>query len=130
MQVRSPYTMYFWMRPPFTRTVDMTQQSQSALSEGTYWKGYAQHMTDASQVVVVGWSLLPATCSLCHFATQHCAGNACIANSAICGSTYNIELVNTRAVRREPIEGALPVILSIYLSIERLSVMVDPRYVN
>ena len=42
----------------------------------------------------------------------------------------NLEFVHTLDVRRARVVTAFPILLSISASRERLSVMVDPRYVN
>ena len=81
----------FW-NAPIVHTADMTQPTQSALSEqGVHsgktstgqdisvgyfvLPGYAQDTADASQVECVKPSLLPGICSPCLAAIQQCAGN-------------------------------------------------------
>ena len=44
--------------------------------------------------------------------------------------TVSLGLVHTREVRRASVVAAFPILLSISVSKERLSVMVEPRYVN
>ena len=82
-------------------TADMTQPSQSALSEqGVHsgktstrqdisvgyfvLPGYAQDMADASQVECVKPSLLPSICSPCLAAIQQCADNTGIVDRHLC----------------------------------------------
>ena len=44
--------------------------------------------------------------------------------------TVNLRKANTSEVRRGSVVAAFPILLSVSVSKERLSVMVEPRYVN
>ena len=95
----------FW-NATIIHTADMTQPSQSALSNQSvhtgkihtgktttrqdisvgYFvlSGYAQDTADASQVERVEPSLLPGVCCPCLAAIQKCAGNTCIVDRHLC----------------------------------------------
>ena len=51
-------------------------------------------------------------------------------NTAILVFTVSLGLVHTRVVRRAWVVAAFPILLSMSASRERLSVMVEPWYVN
>ena len=90
----------FW-NATIVHTANMTQPSQSALSEqgvrsgktstrqdisvGCFvLPGYYQDTADASQVECVKPSLLPGICSQCLAAIQQCAGNTGIVDCHLC----------------------------------------------
>ena len=90
----------FW-NATILHTADMTQPTQSALSEqGVHsgktstrqdisvgyfvLPGYVQDTADASQVESVKPSLLPGICSPCLAAIQQCAGNTGIVDCHLC----------------------------------------------
>ena len=73
-------------------------------------------------------SLLPGICSPCLAAIQQRAGNTGIVDRHIClHRQLGVYLHYTRAVRRARVEAAFLILLSICVSKERLSVMVEPR---
>ena len=102
----------------------MTQPAQSALPKQrilVYWEG--QHETGPQR----------RTLSF-HDRTrirriQLCADDTGVVDCHLC-FTVSMRFIHTRIVRRARIVAAFPILLSISVSKERLSVMVEPWYLN
>ena len=121
--------------------VDMPQPTQPALSEqGEHARkvssgqdlgvgrsvlpGYAKDTADASQVEGTVSFLVSGICGPRLAAVHQFADNTGIVHDHL-GLTVSLGFVHTREVRR-----AFAILLSISVSKEKLSVMVEPRYVN
>ena len=141
----------FWDAAIF-HAVDITQPTQPALSElgehackvgsgqnlgvgHSALPGYAQDTVDASQVEGVELFCLfvfvfffSCLAYVVHVSLPHIG---VLTTQALCNIilvfTVSLGLVHTREVRRASVVAAFPVLLSISVSKERLSVMVEPR---
>ena len=65
------------------------------------------------------------TCSPCLATIQQCAGNTYITYCYLSLHRHSLGLVHTRAVRRARVEAAFPILSSIFVSKDKLSVMVE-----
>ena len=89
--------------------------------------GYAQDTADTSQVEGVESFLLTGTCGP-RLAAVHLMTQALHITNLI--FTVNLEKVHTLEVRRTCVVAAFAILLSISLSKERLSVIVETRFLN
>ena len=131
--------------------VDMTQTTQPALSEqgDRAWKvgsgqdvgvghsvlpRYAKDTADASQVEGIESFLLSGICGPCLAIVHQCADDTGIVHcylGLLCQfGVGRLGSVHTREFRRASVVAAFPILLSISVSKERLSVVVEPKYVN
>ena len=91
---------------------------------------HAQDTVDASRVEGLGSFLLSGICGPCLAAVHSVLATQAL-YTTILVFTVSLGLVHTREVmRRASIVAAVPILLSISVSQERLSVMVEPRYVT
>ena len=136
----------FW-NATIIHTTDMVQPSQSALSKQSlhtgktsttqyisvgyfFLPGYPLDTAEASHVECVEPSLLPAICIPCVAAIHQCAGNTVIVDRHVLSSQTAWGLSTLEPWDELELKVAFPILLSISASEERLSVMVEPRYVN
>ena len=125
--------------------VDMTQPTQPVLCE----QGEHAWKVGSGQDLGVGHSVLPGfildTAGACQLGVEFFScltyvvhvSLSCISvlttqtlYTTILVFTVNLGLIHTRDLRRTSVVAAFPIILSISVSKERLSVMVETRFVN